>query len=99
MKTLLLMFCLSLFATNFASAKEGKMTMTKDQRAKMADMYDKLSACLRSDAAQEDCMTQMHAAMKACDEACGGKCPMMKHHHEKHEHEEKSEKAEAKDTK
>ncbi len=52
---------------------------TKEQRVKMAEMHDKMAACLRS----EQTMAACHEEMNAACEASGDSCPMMGHHHGK----------------
>lgn len=58
---------------------------TKEQRLKMAEMHEKMAACLKSDRTIKECRSEM---MKSCEES-GGKngCSMMgkyknhRHHH------------------
>ena len=49
--------------------------MTADQRSKMADLHEKMAACLRSTRPISECHDEM---MKSCQETMGtGGCPMM----------------------
>ena len=59
---------------------------TAEQRQKMADIHDKMAACLRSDRPISDCHKEM---MKACKSTAGKDgCPMMdeKMHGKRHHH-------------
>lgn len=48
---------------------------TKQMRAKMASVHERMAACLRSDTAIGDCRSEM---MKSCHEIMGERgCPMM----------------------
>jgi hypothetical protein len=47
--------------------------MTAEQRNKMADVHEKLAACLRSDRPMSDCHEE---AMKNCQDLLGANCPM-----------------------
>ena len=49
--------------------------MTTEQRGKMADLHEKMAACLRSTRPISECHDEM---MKGCQETMGtGGCPMM----------------------
>jgi hypothetical protein len=49
--------------------------MTPEQRGKMADLHEKMAACLRSNRPISECHNDM---MKGCQETMGaGGCPMM----------------------
>jgi hypothetical protein len=49
--------------------------MTAEQRSKMADLHEKMAACLRSNRPISDCHNEM---MKGCQETMGASgCPMM----------------------
>ena len=47
---------------------------SKEMRAKMATVHERMAACLRSDKPINDCRAQM---MKSCQEMMGDQCPMM----------------------
>jgi hypothetical protein len=66
---------------------------TKEQRQKMAEMHEKMAACLKSDKPASDCHKEM---MASCKEAMGKECPMMhgKGHGMHHGHDEEHEKGE-----
>ncbi len=58
------------------SSKAGKMLEpTKEQRQKMADLHEKMAACLKSDRLVSDCRKEM---MQGCKDTMGKDgCPMM----------------------
>lgn len=61
-------------ASKSAGAK-GPPQLTIEQRQKMADLHDKMAACLRSDRPLSDCHQDM---MKGCTDAMGKDgCSMM----------------------
>lgn len=69
---------LSACAAEKTKAKtEKKWEITKEQRQKMAEMHEKMAACLKSDKPFEECHKQMASS-------CSGGCGMMGsgHHHE-----------------
>lgn len=78
MKTTFFVLAMTLLIGNSAFADDtksqhGKMPMkelTKEQRSKMADMHEKMAACLRSDKAMSECHKEMMDACKAVGEAC-----------------------------
>ena len=86
MKNLFITLALTCLISGGAFAGEAKtknhgkmpmMEMTKEQRQKMADMHDKMAACLRSEKALSDCHKDM---MQGCQETMGkDSCPMMDH--------------------
>jgi len=80
MKNLLsLLFVFGMTAPAFANNMEMK-ELSKDQRAKMAEMHDKMAACLRSDRAMKDCHDEMKTTCDA-DQNCKD---MMMHHMDGH---------------
>lgn len=58
------------------SSKTGKISApTKEQRQKMADLHEKMAACLKSDRLISDCRKEM---VRDCKDASGSdNCPMM----------------------
>lgn len=72
-KILLLSATLVLTSSAFAKDKAMPMTMTKEERTKMADAHSKMADCLRSDKEMSECHKEM---MDSCKEM-GDKCPMM----------------------
>lgn len=87
--------------SSFADHHEGHKDMhkemkepSKEDRAKMADLHDKMAACLRSDKPMKDCKDEMH---KSC-ESMGDSCPMHAGHGKKmmmkHKGKHKDKKAE-----
>lgn len=72
--------------TSMSTEAKGPPQLTTEQRQKMADLHDKMAACLRSDRPLSDCHEEM---MKGCKEAMGKDgCPMMigKMGHRMHHH-------------
>lgn len=67
-------------SVTFADADKKKSpkamsALTVEQRKKMADVHEKMAACLRSDRPMSECHEEM---MNACRENMGkGGCPMM----------------------
>lgn len=59
---------------------KGKMEMTSEQRNKMADMHEKMAACLRSTKPMGECHEEMKNSCKDMGEAC----PMMGKMHGHH---------------
>ena len=59
-----------------ATGKAGKMPeMTTEQRGKMADVHEKMAACLRSDRPVATCHDEMKTS---CQDVMGANgCPMM----------------------
>lgn len=81
MKTIGLMLCVIGMLGSPALAQKKTTTTTKpmqltaEQRTKMADLHEKMAACLRSDRPLAECHEQM---MNGCREAMGSDtCPMM----------------------
>jgi hypothetical protein len=79
--TITTMMILMAFATPSFGADKKKMkmmsmiTMTPEQRQSMANVHEKMAACLRSDKAIEDCHKDM---MQSCQDMMGKTgCPMM----------------------
>jgi len=69
-----LMLSSSAFAEG-KSTKSGKMPeMAVEQRNKMAEVYEKMAACLRSDRPFNDCHDEM---IKSCQDSMGSNCPTM----------------------
>lgn len=65
-----------------APSEKGKAGMTmeepsKEARAKMIAMHEKMAVCLKSDRKMSDCHQQM---MSSCPMMKDGKCPMMMEH-------------------
>lgn len=80
MKTQLTCIALSLLISVAATAadkkadeKKGPPEPTKEQRAKMAGLHEKMAACLKTDKPVRDCHKEM---MDSCHEM-GKDCPMM----------------------
>lgn len=77
MKNLMaLLFVFGMTGTVYADQHMDMKEMTKEQRVKMADMHDKMAACLRSDRAMKDCHDEMKMSCDA-DKDCK---EMMMHH-------------------
>ncbi len=84
-KSLLVLLSLVFISPGFAEAAptaKGKAGMameepSKDVRAKMITMHEKMVVCLKSDKKFSDCHDQM---MSSCPMMKDGKCPMMMHH-------------------
>jgi hypothetical protein len=73
MKNLILLLATVTLAFSTATFAKGKHEEpTPEQRQKMADHMDKMSACLRSDKSMKEC----HETMKKDCEAMGKDCPM-----------------------
>src|SRR5690349_18443392 len=95
-----MIFSMSAFANHH---KHHKMEFTPEQRKGMAEVHEKMAACLRSDKSMEECHKEMK---QTCEEKMGKDgCPMMAHmgdmHHkmgkmmkEEHEHNEDEKKSE-----
>lgn len=67
---------LALVCAPAAFAHEEK-ALTKEQRAKMADVHQKMAECLRSERPISECRAEM---MKGCKDTMGAEgCPMMGH--------------------
>ena len=62
-------------------------TPSKEDREKMAQMHEKMAACLRSDKSVQDCHRDM---MKQCRESMGDEACMMMGHGMKPDHMRKS---------
>ena len=78
----------------FAEAMKKHPEPTKEQRVKMAEMHEKLAACLRSDKPAHECHNEMMDSCRESKDACpmmGMMHPGMMHHHEESEKAEKKE--------
>lgn len=79
MKTLKVSLCMvALFGG--AAFAAGPTAVTAEQRTKMAEVHDKMAACLRSERPLTDCHEEMKKSSQGMDAA--QLCPMgrMKHH-------------------
>lgn len=73
-KILLLSATLILTSTAFAGTKGKMREMSKEDRAKMAEMHTKMADCLKSDKSMSEC----HREMKDhCKDMGGDQCYMM----------------------
>ena len=77
---LLAILALSVGGLAHAEHHKGKPhpPVSKEDREKMAVNFDKMAACLRTDAGVDKCHEEMNAGMKASG------CPMMGNHGEGH---------------
>ena len=73
MTVLVLGAIVGLAATALAQGMPMGPEMTADQRQKMADVHEKMAACLRSDRATADCHQEM---LKSCQTTMNGPCTM-----------------------
>ena len=65
----------SALAADKATTPAKAPQMTAEQRSKMADLHEKMAACLRSTRPISECHDEM---MKGCQETMGASgCPMM----------------------
>ena len=95
-------FALGLQSKAEETAMKGKepQALSQEQRAKMAELHEKMAACLRSDKPAPECH---HEMFKSCSEMSkSGECPMMagmhhgpKGHHPNH-HKSKGQEASGK---
>lgn len=71
--TLVLTMCNVLFAEekDDSHKEHSKMTMTQEERTKMAEMHEKMALCLRSSKPLKECKKEMKKAMHEDG------CPMM----------------------
>jgi len=81
MKRIALLLGIGAVLGGFALAQDKGATpakpppITAEQRKKMADLHEKMAACLRSDRPLSECHDEI---MKACQETMGtNNCPMM----------------------
>ncbi len=72
-KILLLSATLILTSTAFAKDKAKTMEMSKEDRAKMAEMHSKMADCLKSDKEMSEC----HKEWKDSCKDMGNSCQMM----------------------
>jgi hypothetical protein len=89
-----LMFVFGISAPTFAHDMEMK-DLSKDDRAKLAEIHDKMANCLRSDKSMKDCHEEMKASCDA-DQNCKA---MMAHKMERKMEHKKMKKEEKKENK
>ncbi len=69
--TILPMFLAAvLFSTGSFAANKQMKEPSKEDRAKIADMHEKMADCLRSDKSMKDCRSEMQASCKEMGDAC-----------------------------
>ncbi len=73
MTVLVLGAIIGLAATALAQGMPMTPEMTPAQRQKMADVHEKMAACLRSDRAAADCHQEM---LQSCQATMDGPCTM-----------------------
>jgi hypothetical protein len=70
-KSLLALFCAILLSSLPAIAADTKTEISKEIRTQMADMHEKMAACLKSEKPFADCRTEMQTScMGEGHEAC-----------------------------
>lgn len=81
MKQFALVLSVLVFSSQLAFAKcdeSNKAPLTKEERAKKAEMFEKAAACLKSDKPQEECLKEL-------EHECGD-CGHHGEGHGKHDH-------------
>ncbi len=82
---LIALLAVSTLAFAAEAVAPAKAAVTKEMRAKMAGVHERMAACLRSDKSMEDCH---HEMMQSGESMHGHDCPMMdKHEHMSHGHD------------
>ena len=87
MKTLLALTTLLILSAPSAFACDdcdGKDTASKEDRAKMAEMHQKMADCLKSDKPMDECKKEMHKSCPMCDRHHHGKAKKVEKKAEDH---------------